>query len=127
MRVQPGLRLPRVLPGVLSAHQEEDPEREPYCQSSGGLHQPEFLPTLPKPAHRQRHFVGARQLPRRLRISVRDILIKAFSLFPRVQMPYYISGVQVEHNAVYYKLQSKVGILVMWNGEDSVTVTDSSF
>lgn len=42
-------------------------------------------------------------------------------------MPYYISGVQVEHNAVYYKLQSKVGILVMWNGEDSVTVTDSSF
>lgn len=42
-------------------------------------------------------------------------------------MPYYISGVQVEHNAVYYKLQSKVGIVVLWNGEDAVTVTDSSF
>lgn len=42
-------------------------------------------------------------------------------------MPYYNSGVQVERNAVYFKLQSKVGIVVMWNGEDAVMVTDSSF
>lgn len=42
-------------------------------------------------------------------------------------MPYYNSGVQVEKNAVYFKLQSKVGIVVMWNGEDAVMVTDSSF
>lgn len=41
-------------------------------------------------------------------------------------MPYYKSGVQVEKNAVYFKLQSKVGIVVMWNGEDAVMVTDSS-
>lgn len=40
-------------------------------------------------------------------------------------MPYYKSGVQVEKNAVYFKLQSKVGIVVMWNGEDAVMVTDS--
>lgn len=42
-------------------------------------------------------------------------------------MPYYKSGVQVEKNAVYLKLQSKVGLVVMWNGEDGVMVTDSSF
>lgn len=42
-------------------------------------------------------------------------------------MPYYNAGVQVEKNAVYFKLQSKVGIVVMWNGEDAVMVTDSSF
>uniref|UniRef100_H2UA48 VWFD domain-containing protein n=1 Tax=Takifugu rubripes TaxID=31033 RepID=H2UA48_TAKRU len=44
------------------------------------------------------------------------------SLFPRAKMPYYNSGVQVEKNAVYFKLQSKVGIVVMWNGEDAVMV-----
>lgn len=42
-------------------------------------------------------------------------------------MPYYKSGVQVEKNAVYFKLQSKVGLVVMWNGEDAVMVMDSSF
>lgn len=80
MRVQPGLRLPRVLPGVLSAHQEESSEREPYRQSSGGLHQPAFLPPLPKPAHCQRHSVSARRLPWRFRVSLMDILIIAVSL-----------------------------------------------
>ncbi|XP_068596041.1 mucin-2-like [Brachionichthys hirsutus] len=39
-----------------------------------------------------------------------------------VSMPYYNSGVQLETNAVYMKLQSKVGISVMWNGDDAVTV-----
>uniref|UniRef100_H3CEW6 VWFD domain-containing protein n=1 Tax=Tetraodon nigroviridis TaxID=99883 RepID=H3CEW6_TETNG len=39
-----------------------------------------------------------------------------------VKMPYYKSGVQVEKNAVYFKLQSKVGLVVMWNGEDAVMV-----
>lgn len=37
-------------------------------------------------------------------------------------MPYYNKGVQVEKNAVYIKLQSSVGIVVMWNGEDAVMV-----
>ncbi|XP_062277536.1 mucin-2-like [Scomber scombrus] len=39
-----------------------------------------------------------------------------------VKMPYYNGGVQVENNAVYIKLQSKVGITVMWNGDDAVMV-----
>ncbi|XP_034734969.1 LOW QUALITY PROTEIN: mucin-2-like [Etheostoma cragini] len=39
-----------------------------------------------------------------------------------VKMPYYNAGVQVEQNAVYIKLQSKVGITVMWNGDDAVMV-----
>ncbi|KAI3371238.1 hypothetical protein L3Q82_023860 [Scortum barcoo] len=39
-----------------------------------------------------------------------------------VKMPYYNGGVQVEKNAVYFRLQSKVGIVVMWNGDDAVMV-----
>ncbi|XP_035520751.1 mucin-2-like [Morone saxatilis] len=39
-----------------------------------------------------------------------------------IKMPYYNAGVQVEKNAVYIKLQSKVGITVMWNGDDAVMV-----
>uniref|UniRef100_A0A3P8U5C0 VWFD domain-containing protein n=1 Tax=Amphiprion percula TaxID=161767 RepID=A0A3P8U5C0_AMPPE len=39
-----------------------------------------------------------------------------------VNLPYYKAGVQVEKNAVYIKLQSKVGITVMWNGDDAVMV-----
>ncbi|GAA6221448.1 mucin-2-like isoform X1 [Lates japonicus] len=39
-----------------------------------------------------------------------------------VKMPYHNAGVQVEKNAVYVKLQSKVGITVMWNGDDAVMV-----
>lgn len=37
-------------------------------------------------------------------------------------MPYYNAWVQVERNAIYYKLQSKIGIVVMWNGDDAVMV-----
>ncbi|XP_068580289.1 mucin-2-like [Cebidichthys violaceus] len=39
-----------------------------------------------------------------------------------VKTPYYNGGVQLENNAVYIKLQSKVGITVMWNGDDAVMV-----
>ncbi|XP_051808038.1 LOW QUALITY PROTEIN: mucin-2-like [Acanthochromis polyacanthus] len=39
-----------------------------------------------------------------------------------INLPYYKAGVQVEKNAVYIKLQSKVGITVMWNGDDAVMV-----
>uniref|UniRef100_A0A8C6Q4W7 VWFD domain-containing protein n=1 Tax=Nothobranchius furzeri TaxID=105023 RepID=A0A8C6Q4W7_NOTFU len=39
-----------------------------------------------------------------------------------VTLPYYKGGVLVENNAVYIKLQSKVGFTVMWNGEDAVMV-----
>ncbi|XP_071344358.1 mucin-2-like [Trachinotus anak] len=39
-----------------------------------------------------------------------------------VKLPYYNAGVQVEKNAVYIKLQSKVGITVMWNHDDAIMV-----
>ncbi|RVE71721.1 hypothetical protein OJAV_G00054810 [Oryzias javanicus] len=39
-----------------------------------------------------------------------------------VPLPYYQGGVQVEKNAVYTKLQAKVGVTVMWNGDDAVMV-----
>lgn len=40
-------------------------------------------------------------------------------------MPYYNAGVQVERNFAYFKLQAKVGILVLWNGDDAVMVRAS--
>ncbi|KAK5867271.1 hypothetical protein PBY51_011780 [Eleginops maclovinus] len=39
-----------------------------------------------------------------------------------VKLPHYNSGVQVEKNAAYIKLQSKVGLTVMWNRDDAVMV-----
>ncbi|KAF7658620.1 hypothetical protein LDENG_00009980 [Lucifuga dentata] len=39
-----------------------------------------------------------------------------------IKMPYYNAGVQVEQNAVYVKVQAKVGVVVMWNGDDAVMV-----
>ncbi|XP_047195738.1 mucin-2 [Hippoglossus stenolepis] len=39
-----------------------------------------------------------------------------------VKLPYHNAGVQVEKNAVYLKLQSKVGITVMWNADDAILV-----
>ncbi|XP_023278265.1 mucin-2-like [Seriola lalandi dorsalis] len=39
-----------------------------------------------------------------------------------VKLPFYQGGVQVERNAVYIKLQSKVGLTVMWYLGDSVMV-----
>ncbi|XP_069385359.1 mucin-2-like isoform X2 [Paralichthys olivaceus] len=39
-----------------------------------------------------------------------------------VKLPYYKAGVQVEKNFIYIKLQSKVGITVMWNSDDAVMV-----
>ncbi|KAM6984872.1 mucin-2 [Aplochiton taeniatus] len=39
-----------------------------------------------------------------------------------VHLPYHNAGVQLERNAVYTKLQSKVGLVVMWNGDDAVMV-----
>lgn len=40
-----------------------------------------------------------------------------------IKLPYHNKGVQVEQNAVYIKLQSSVGIVVMWNRDDAVMVT----
>ncbi|KAJ3596022.1 hypothetical protein NHX12_002431 [Muraenolepis orangiensis] len=39
-----------------------------------------------------------------------------------INLPYFNSGIQLERNAVYTKLQSKVGLVVMWNGDDAVMV-----
>ncbi|CAL8261594.1 unnamed protein product [Merluccius merluccius] len=37
-----------------------------------------------------------------------------------INLPYYNAGIQIERNAVYTKLQAKVGLVVMWNGDDAV-------
>ncbi|XP_075993761.1 mucin-2, partial [Genypterus blacodes] len=46
-------------------------------------------------------------------VQVNDVPIKT---------PYYNAGVKVELSAAYVTLQAKVGIIVMWNGDDAVTV-----
>lgn len=49
--VQPGLRLPRVPPGVLSAREEGREWWKPHSQLCGGQHQWPFIPPLQKPGH----------------------------------------------------------------------------
>uniref|UniRef100_A0A665UMC5 Mucin 2, oligomeric mucus/gel-forming n=1 Tax=Echeneis naucrates TaxID=173247 RepID=A0A665UMC5_ECHNA len=44
------------------------------------------------------------------------------SLYSRINLPYYNSGVEVENYYVYIKLHSKVGVTVMWNYDDAVMV-----
>ncbi|CAL8356587.1 unnamed protein product [Lota lota] len=39
-----------------------------------------------------------------------------------INLPYFFAGIQLERNAVYTKLQAKVGLVVMWNGDDAVMV-----
>ncbi|CAL8327457.1 unnamed protein product [Arctogadus glacialis] len=39
-----------------------------------------------------------------------------------INLPYLNAGIQLERNAVYTKLQAKVGLVVMWNGDDAVMV-----
>ncbi|XP_061577623.1 mucin-2-like [Cololabis saira] len=39
-----------------------------------------------------------------------------------VTLPFHRGGVQVVKNAVYIKLQSKIGVTVMWNDDDAVMV-----
>lgn len=53
---------------------------------------------------------------------MRDRGKETTTLFPRVKLPYVNAGVQVEKNAIYIKLQSKVGLTVMWNLADAVMV-----
>jgi len=45
-----------------------------------------------------------------------------YSFLTSVTLPFHKGGVQVEKNAIYIKLQSKVGITVMWNSDDAVMV-----
>lgn len=53
------------------------------------------------------------------------MLLTTGSVFS-IKIPYHNKGVQVEQNAVYVKLQSSVGIVVMWNRDDAVMVTVAS-
>lgn len=51
--IQPGLRLPRVLPGVLSAREEGSEWWKPYSELCGGHHQWPFIPPHQEPGHRE--------------------------------------------------------------------------
>ena len=51
-----------------------------------------------------------------------DIFKQTFTLSHSINLPYLNAGIQLERNAVYTKLQAKVGLVVMWNGDDAVMV-----
>uniref|UniRef100_A0A3Q2CGB5 Mucin-2-like n=1 Tax=Cyprinodon variegatus TaxID=28743 RepID=A0A3Q2CGB5_CYPVA len=61
-----------------------------------------------------------------LAITINEVLFHLskswISVNYEVHLPYYKGGVQVENNAAYIKLQAKVGITVMWNGDDAVEI-----
>ncbi|XP_054246712.1 mucin-5B [Indicator indicator] len=38
----------------------------------------------------------------------------------RVQLPYSQSGVAIEKNSIYVKVLSKIGVMLMWNEDDSI-------
>ncbi|KFZ66548.1 hypothetical protein N338_00978, partial [Podiceps cristatus] len=40
----------------------------------------------------------------------------------RVQLPYSQSGITIEKSSVYVKVVSKMGIVLMWNEDDSILV-----
>uniref|UniRef100_A0A663EUW0 VWFD domain-containing protein n=1 Tax=Aquila chrysaetos chrysaetos TaxID=223781 RepID=A0A663EUW0_AQUCH len=47
--------------------------------------------------------------------------LEAFFLpFPRVQLPYSQSGITIEKSSIYVKVASKMGIVLMWNEDDSI-------
>uniref|UniRef100_A0A8C4UUY4 VWFD domain-containing protein n=1 Tax=Falco tinnunculus TaxID=100819 RepID=A0A8C4UUY4_FALTI len=56
-------------------------------------------------------------------VTVNRITMKleAFFLpFPRVQLPYSQSGILIEKSGIYVKVVSKMGIVLMWNEDDSI-------
>ncbi|KFO04284.1 hypothetical protein N312_02994, partial [Balearica regulorum gibbericeps] len=40
----------------------------------------------------------------------------------RVQLPYSQSGITIEKSSIYVKVASKMGIVLMWNEDDSILV-----
>ncbi|KFV81009.1 hypothetical protein N308_11997, partial [Struthio camelus australis] len=40
----------------------------------------------------------------------------------RVQLPYSQSGITIERSSIYMKVISKIGIVLMWNEDDSILV-----
>uniref|UniRef100_A0A8C5A0M9 VWFD domain-containing protein n=1 Tax=Gadus morhua TaxID=8049 RepID=A0A8C5A0M9_GADMO len=77
--------------------------------------------------HIQKSLVDGHPAVNELVVTINDLV---FHLTKRnvslngdhINLPYLNAGIQLERNAVYTKLQAKVGLVVMWNGDDAVMV-----
>ncbi|NWR39765.1 MUC5B protein, partial [Tachuris rubrigastra] len=48
-------------------------------------------------------------------------LTKAFFLpFPKKKLPYSQSGITIEKSSIYVKVASKIGVVLLWNEDDSI-------
>ncbi|XP_056458828.1 mucin-2-like [Gadus chalcogrammus] len=77
--------------------------------------------------HIQKSLVDGHPTVNELVVTINDLVFhltkRAVSLNDDlINLPYLNAGIQLERNAVYTKLQAKVGLVVMWNGDDAVMV-----
>ncbi|XP_059920761.1 mucin-2-like [Gadus macrocephalus] len=77
--------------------------------------------------HIQKSLVDGHPTVNELVVTINDLVFhltkRAVSLNgDLINLPYLNAGIQLERNAVYTKLQAKVGLVVMWNGDDAVMV-----
>ncbi|KAJ8252213.1 hypothetical protein COCON_G00215250 [Conger conger] len=76
--------------------------------------------------HMKRAEVNGHPTVSRIVVTIKDVVIvlteKLVTLNgDTVTTPYYGSGVLLERNTIYTKLYAKLGLSIMWNGEDAVT------
>ncbi|KAJ8344240.1 hypothetical protein SKAU_G00315690 [Synaphobranchus kaupii] len=77
--------------------------------------------------HMKRAEVNGHPTVSRIVITIKDLIILLTKNLVTVNgeivtTPYHGSGVLLEKNTIYTKLYAKLGLSVMWNGEDAVTV-----
>ncbi|KAG5839951.1 hypothetical protein ANANG_G00210750 [Anguilla anguilla] len=77
--------------------------------------------------HMKRAEVNGHPTVSRIVVTIKDrIIVLTRNLVTmngeKITTPYYGAGVLLETNTIYTKLYSKLGLSVMWNGEDAVTL-----
>ncbi|KAJ8248888.1 hypothetical protein GJAV_G00228860 [Gymnothorax javanicus] len=83
--------------------------------------------------HMKRAEVKGHPTVRRIVVTIKDVIVMltedAITLNgEKVKTPHYGSGVLLQRNTIYTKLYAKLGLSIMWNGEDAVSVElDSTY
>ncbi|XP_064168510.1 mucin-2-like [Anguilla rostrata] len=77
--------------------------------------------------HMKRAEVNGHPTVSRIVVTIKDrIIVLTRNLVTmngeKITTPYYGAGVLLDTNTIYTKLYSKLGLSVMWNGEDAVTL-----
>ncbi|XP_036390592.1 mucin-2-like [Megalops cyprinoides] len=77
--------------------------------------------------HMKRAQVDSHPIISRVVVTIKDLVIvvtknQVIVNGERVVLPHYSAGVLLERNAVYTKLSAKLGLYLMWNREDAITL-----